>query len=226
MQNKNEKVKVNIGDRISDFVQRNRKAIAVLFGLLIVLFIGLIAYLIISDNLNKKAIAEVEELVSRYENLDLFSTDDYFTEDTEELLVDLETFANSKKGYPGSKAWFVIGQIYSGREDWVKAEESWSTSARVGEKTYLGPISLFNAASAAQEQGKYEQAIIYLKESVEHKFEFPSAPHAQFSIGRLYEQLGNSSEAIEAYRLVLSKWPDITVWNNLARSRIISIESN
>jgi len=223
MQNKNEKV--NIGDKISDFVQRNRKAIVILFCLMIVSFIGLVAFLIISDNLEKKAIAELEELIIRYESMTLYSIDDYFSEDAEELLADLETFANRKKGFSGSKAWSIIGQIYSGREDWEKAEESWSASARTGVKTYLGPMSLFNAAAAAEEQGKLEQAIKYLKECIAHKYEFPAAPRAQFSIGRLNEQLGNTAEAVEAYRLVLSNWPEIPVWYNLAQSRIISIES-
>ena len=54
---------------------------------------------------------------------------------------------------------------------------------------------------------------------------FPEAPHAQFSIGRLNEAINDRQGAIEAYRLVLAKWPDVSIWASLARNRIIALEA-
>ena len=54
---------------------------------------------------------------------------------------------------------------------------------------------------------------------------FPEAPHAQFAVGRLNEALNNRQGAIEAYRLVLANWPDVSIWASLARSRIIALEA-
>jgi len=53
---------------------------------------------------------------------------------------------------------------------------------------------------------------------------FPAAPRAQFSVGRLRESLNEDEKAIEAYRAVISSWPNDQVWTNLARSRIIALE--
>ncbi|MDR0320267.1 MAG: tetratricopeptide repeat protein, partial [Treponema sp.] len=127
-------------------------------------------------------------------------------------------------GYAGSKAWSIIAQIHSRKEEWQQAEETWLKAAHKGARTYLGPIALFNAAAAAEEQGKLEQAIELLEQCLAHKFEFPAAPRAQFSIGRLNEQLGNTGAAMEAYRIVLINWADMPVWQQLARSRITALE--
>jgi tetratricopeptide (TPR) repeat protein len=214
----------NIGEKINDFIKNHRKAIFITIGILLFLFIGLIAFLSISDALNKKATAAIDELYGRYNELTLINDEDFYTEDLEYLLTDLKTFAEKNRGFAGGKAWSIIGLIYSSRKDWGNAQEAWLSSAKIGNNTYLAPIALFNAAVAAEEQGNLNKAIELLKQCITHKFEFPAAPRAQFSIGRLYETLGDPTSAIEAYREVLIKWPEMPVWQNLARSRLAVLE--
>jgi len=214
----------NITEKINDFIKINRKAIFITIGILFLLFIGLITYLSINDVLNKKATAAIDELCGRYDELTLISDEDFYAEDLENLLADFKTFAEKNNGFAGSKAWSVIGQIYSGKKNWHLAQEAWLTAAKIGNNTYLAPIALFNAAAAAEEQGNLKQAIDLLKQCIAHKFEFPAAPRAQFSIGRLYETLGDPTTAVEAYRDVLIKWPEMPVWHNLARSRLAFLE--
>jgi tetratricopeptide (TPR) repeat protein len=220
MQNEN----INIGDKVNEFIQRNRKVIFTTVGLLVFLFIGLIVFLSLQDISRKKAISEVEELNRRYEDLRFLVGDDYYTADFEALLADLNAFANNKGGFSGSRAWSIIALIHSGREEWPQAENAWLNAARAGTRTYLGPLSLFNAAVAAEEQGKLHEAIELLERCLAHPFEFPAAARAQFAIGRLYEELNDYPAAIEAYRAVLINWQDIPVWQHLARSKIIAIE--
>jgi tetratricopeptide (TPR) repeat protein len=214
----------NIGEKINEFIKTHRKAIFITIGILLFLFIGLIAFLSLSDALNKKSNAAIDELYGRYDDLSLNSDEDFYAEDLDNLLADLKTFAEKNKGFAGSKAWSMVGQIYSGRKDWSLAQDAWLSAAKIGNNTYLAPIALFNAAAASEEQGNLEQAIDLLKQCVAHKFEFPAAPRAQFSIGRLYETIGDSTAAVEAYREVLIKWPEIPVWQNLARSRLALLE--
>ncbi|MDR0465192.1 MAG: tetratricopeptide repeat protein [Treponema sp.] len=227
------KEKEGIGEKINDFVQRNRKGIFISLGVFVLLFAGIIAFFLISDSVNKKATSEIVELTEEYEKLRFTEGADFHSADINALLSRLEVFAGKYKGFPGSKAWSNIAHIYSGRQDWAKAEEAWLNSARAGAKTYLGPIAFFQAAVAAEEQNKPEKAIEYLQQCVSHSFEFPDAPRAQFNIGRLYEQIGNFPGALEAYRAVLINWPwerseaiqqNMYVWQNLARNQIIKLE--
>jgi len=220
----NDKEKTNTGDKINDFVQRNRKGIFITLGTVIALLIAVVAYFSLSDNLNKKAISRLDELGARYADMQFFEDEDYFTEEVTLFLDDISKFASKNRGYPGSKAWSYIALIYSGRKDWQNAQEAWLKSAKIGDKTYLGPIALFNAAAAAEERGNEDEAIELLQKCIAHKFEFPAAPRAQFSIGRLYEQREDFDSALEAYRAVLINWPQMPVWQHLARSRITAIE--
>ena len=223
MQNKGEST--NIGDKINDFVQKNRKGIFFTFGIIVFLLAGIVVYLSLNDYLQKKAIAEVEELDRRFTELRSGGTvEEANADDIEALLADINAFAKNKSGFAGSKAWSIIGRIYSERKKWPEAEEAWRNAAKAGNKTYLGPAAYFNAAVAAEEQGKLEEAIELFEKCVSHKFEFPAAPRAQFAIGRLNEKLNNFPAATEAYRAVLINWPSITVWANLAQSRITAIE--
>jgi tetratricopeptide (TPR) repeat protein len=236
----NENTNENIADKINEFVQRNRKGIFIILGLFVVIFAGIIIYLSVSDSSQKKAIAGIEELGMKYSEIKAEAEEEIIdgevveaSEEAKEkkeaeldaLLEDLNKFAKGKRGYAAGKAWSMIGQIYSGREDWAAAETAFLNVDKAAPKTYLAPISLFNAAAAAEEQGKIETAIEYLQRCVSHKFTFPAVPRAQFSIGRLYEQLGDFDAASTAYRAILTNWPNIEVWANLAQSRIIAIET-
>jgi tetratricopeptide (TPR) repeat protein len=222
MQNENEKQ--SLGEKLNSFFQRNRKGIIIFSCAVFILLAGLIVFFSLQDVFNKKAIAEVEELNIRFQELRYSINDVNYAAEVQTLLSDIETLAANKNGYAAGKAWAMAAQIYSGRLEWQKAEESWLNAAKAGDKTYLGPIALFNAAASAEEQGKIELAIELLQKSIDHKFEFPAAPRAQFSIGRLYEQLGNYPAAIESYRTVMVNWQNVPVWQYLARSRILAIE--
>ena len=220
---KNEKT--NTGERINDFVQRNRKPIFILFGVIVLLFAGSVATFSLIDVFRKKAISEVEELGRRYEQTRYIYSEDGVKPGTDALLADLETFAKKNSGIAGGKAWSIIAAIYTDRKDWPQVESAWRNAAVAAAKTYLGPVSLFNAAVAAEEQGKNADAIELYTQSASHPMPFPEAPHAQFAIGRLKEALNDRQEAIEAYRVLLAKWPDVSLWARLARSRIIALEA-
>jgi len=222
-----------IGDKINDFVQKNRKQIFITLGVLVVLLAGTIVFFVIKDSMDKKAIAEVHELTEKFDQLRLNGESDYFSSEMNSLLTETLEFAGKNRGFSGSKAWSIAGYIYSARENWTQAEEAWASSARTGSKTYLAPIAYFQAAVCAEAQNKLEQAIDYFQQSISHSFEFPDAPRAQFNIGRLYEELGNNSAALAAYRAVLINWPwersetisqSLYIWQNLARNQIIKLE--
>jgi len=216
--------KANLGDSINEFIQRNRKTIFIIAGIIVILFLGTLAFITVKSNIDKKASAAIEELIKKSDEQKPNFNDENFADDTNALIAELETFAAKQSGFSGSKAWSLLAEIYTVKKDWAKAEEAYIKAARAGKNTYLGPTSLFNAAAAAEEQGRLDEAINLLNQSVSHKIEFPAAPRAQFAIGRLYEKSENFSGAIEAYREILVKWPEITEWQNLARNRIIAIE--
>jgi len=220
-----------INERIAEFVQRNRKPIVVLAVAVVLVLIGSIIALVVTDFTRGRAIAAVEELGVRYEALrDLVSPEGIDAEngrdgELADLVADLRFFATRSSGYAGGRAWSMLGSIYGRKGEWAEAEAAWLAAARATSRSYMAPIALFNAAAAAEEQGRLEQAIYHYRGSISAPAGFFAAPRAQFSIGRLYEALGDDVAAIQAYRDVIFGWPHDTAWANLAHSRIIALET-
>ena len=227
MQNKKEKsaAGVSVSERVNEFVQRYRKIIFIVTGLIVVSLVALVAALSIMDMLRGKSISAVEEFGSRYETLRPSITEEYSAIDVEELLTDLKTFAEGKSGYAGGKAWSIVGNIYSDMKNWAEAETAWVSAAKAAKKTYIVPLAYFNAGAAAEEQGKTAEAIDYYSECLAFSADFSGAARAQFAIGRLRESMHDNAAAIEAYRAVISGWVYDRTWTSLARSRIIALEA-
>jgi len=229
MQKQNEKHgadnDANASEKINEFIQKNRKPIVISAVSLLVILIAVIAALSLMDMFRNRAIAAVEELNDRYETMLPSITEEYFSEDVNSLLEELTEFANKNSGYAGGRAWLMIGGIHAAKKDWAPAEAAYASAARTASKNYLAPIAWFNAAAAAEEQGKTAEAIEYYSSSLAVPSTFSAAPRAQFSVGRLHETLNEDEKAIEAYRAVISGWSYDQIWSNLARSRIIALET-
>jgi len=214
-----------VSEKIIEFIQKNRKPIFITAASLLVLLIAAITALSLMDMFRNKAIAAVEDLNDRYETLAPSLADEYFEDDVNSLLEELTEFANKHSGYAGGRAWLLVGRIHAAKKDWALAEAAYASAARTNSKNYIAPVAWFNAAAAAEEQGKTAEAIGYYRSSITTPAVFSAAPRAQFSIGRLHESLNEDEKAIEAYHTVISSWSYDQVWAKLARSRIIALET-
>jgi tetratricopeptide (TPR) repeat protein len=214
----------SLDERISGFLRNNRRKIFICFGLAAVILAVFVGAVAVRDKLREGAISRVEDFTRRYEELRFNITDESNAEKTAALTEDLSAFASKNSGYPGSRAYALLAGIHGDKKEWAEAEQAWRDAAKKAEKSYLAPVALFNAAVAAEEQGKIAEAIVLYTECLALSESFPSSPRAQFAVGRLEEKQGNKENALEAYRTLRTKWPNDTLWRNLAQSRIIGIE--
>jgi tetratricopeptide (TPR) repeat protein len=217
---------VVLSDAIAGFIQKNRRIIIPVIIIALCVLAGSIAGFAVQDALEARAITQVEAFDERYEVLRFDITAPSRGEEVQALLDDLNGFAKSplRQSYPAARAYATAASIQADLKKWTEAKEAWIAAARKGAKIYLGPVSLFNAAVAAEEEGSLEEAVGYYQEIIgSYKTAFPSAARAQFAIGRLREELQDRAAALEAYRAVIDNWPSETVWTNLANSRIIAL---
>ncbi|MDR2783200.1 MAG: tetratricopeptide repeat protein [Treponema sp.] len=207
--------------KLSDFMQRNRVAFRAFLILVVVALAVFIAATSVLSSLNAKAMNQMEALNQRYETLRFDIADASKDADIQTLLNDLAAFASAHKGYISARAHSTMALIYSDKKHWAEAEKSWSAAVVAAKGTYLEPVAMYNQAIALEEQNNTQSAIdLFTKAAV--FTDFPGASRAQFNIGRLLEGV-NRDEAIEAYRNLLSKWPNDKVWTSLAQSRIIAL---
>jgi tetratricopeptide (TPR) repeat protein len=214
----------SLDDRVNNFIRDNRRKILICLGAVVFSLAAFVGAVTIRNKLWEGAISRVEDFTRRYEELRFNITDEANTETVAALMAELSAFAPKHSGYPGSRAYALIAGIHGDKKEWAEAEQAWREAAKKAGKTYLAPVALFNAASAAEEQGKAAEAIALYTECLGMAELFPSSPRAQFAIGRLEEEQGNKENALEAYRSLRTNWPNDTLWRNLAQSRIISIE--
>ena len=208
------------------FFQRYRKAILGMTLVVAAVVVGMVAFLSVQDIVTKKAIKDIEELLVRYDELkpSFNGENAEKVEDVDKLLTDLAAFAEKTGRYSGSRAWSMAGDIYAEKKVWLDAENAYLNSADKGKKTYLAPVSLYNAAVCAEEQGKNEEARGYWVKSLAYT-DFPLAARAQFSIARLWEKTGDVDEAVAAYKVLVETYTKEAEWANLAQSRIIALET-
>jgi tetratricopeptide (TPR) repeat protein len=220
---KNEEL--NAGEKIADFMQKNRKGILTGIILAVVLLVVFIAALVIRDKLTVKAISAVEELNNRYEALRLDINDTSRESEVNALLEELNAFAAKNSGYAGIRSSMIIAGIQADMKKWAEAEQTWIGAGEKAAKSYLAPVAYYNAAVAAEEQDKLPRAIELYTKSLNLKEDFPGAARAQFAVGRIEESQNNREAAIEAYRAVINNWPGETIWTNLAHSKIILLSN-
>jgi tetratricopeptide (TPR) repeat protein len=214
---------LSTSDKIALFIQKYRTPLLVLLIFLAAGIIGSVAFFSIRAELQKKAILTLEALEDRMIELGDIS-DTTKSMDVQALLEEIKAFAPGTFGYASAKAYSLAADIYAARNEWARAEEFWVLSSQRAPKIYLAPLSLYNAAVAAEEQGKLDAAIGYYNQSLATSANFPAAPRAHFNIGRLYEAKHDTAAASEAYRSLIDNFPVESNWVKLAQSRLISLE--
>jgi len=211
------------GEQITLFIKKHRVTLFVLMGLICAGVIFSAGFFTIRDNMQKKAIVVVEGFEKRKTDMgDIKDAPE--TPELDTLLEEINAFAPSTFGYAAAKSYSLAADIYAERGKWDMAEEAWALSARKGAKTHLAPVSLFNAAVAAEEQGKPEKALDYYNQSLAFNGVFAGASRARFNIGRIHEERKDKEAAKEAYRTLIEKSSADSSWAKLAQSRIIALE--
>jgi tetratricopeptide (TPR) repeat protein len=221
---------LSFSEKLNEFLQRNRKGLLISLAAVIVVVIGFVAGFAIHGNLQEKNLSTVEDFNRRYEALRVYinsenEEDASKKEDVKVLQDDLAAFEAKASGFAAARAYALSAGIYGDQKNWAEAEKAWTSSAAAAAKTYFEPTALFNAGVAAEEQGNDDGAVELFNKALNYSGDFPAAPRAQFSIGRIEEDKGDRNAAIEAYRAIVSKWPGDEVWTNLAQSRIIVLQN-
>jgi tetratricopeptide (TPR) repeat protein len=215
-----------INEQIGDLIQKHRMQFLVALAVIVLVIVGFVAYSVIREKTQSNALSKVDALNRRYEAIkESLSYEENLDSSLQTelgiLLSELTEFENKNSGFAAARAYSINANISMDQKNWETAEEKWLKAAEAAPKSYLAPIAVYNAAVAAEEQGRIEQAIAYYSRAAGYGDLFPAAARAQFSVGRLEESRNNKDSAIEAYRNLLAKWPNEPVWPNLAQNRLL-----
>ena len=193
---------------------------------IVFIVIGLLIYNSLQMKNLEKYTQQIESIQEDFENLKNLTDEEKLTSARKEIEENLNLLIDGgKKNYALQRALFIRATIFFQNEDWDKSIEDFKLLAELFSNSYLAPISLINAAIAFEESGKIDEAIGEYNIVVNNYSSVsPEISNVYFSIGRLFEQKSDKTAALEAYNNLLDNFPDSN-WTNLARSRIIYLES-
>jgi tetratricopeptide (TPR) repeat protein len=217
------KTSVSFSDRLVNFIQRNRKILAGILGIVVLGLIILAIGINVNEQQHAKAIEQVEGFSERYDTIRSESDETKHQEAITTLLKEVEHFASTHSGYAGGKAYSIVASIHVDRKEWLEAEKAWIAAKEKVPASYFAPVALYNAATTAEERGDIDRAIeLYTEITTEYQNQntFPLMPRVYLAIGRLEETRKNNSAAIAAYQKIVEKWPDDS-WTKIANSRIL-----
>ncbi len=212
-------------DKLSQFLHAYKKVIIGIAGLIVVILIATGIYTMVHQNRLESSSQQAEELIN--------SMDEWRNAEEEEK-SELEEQIRSKSAeirdsysgmFAAQRALMVLGQLEYAKENREKAAEHFMEVADSYGNSYLAPVALMSAAACKEELERYDEALShYQRIRDRYSDTTPEAPHALFSIGRLYEQQGETESALDAYNELIDNF-SASNWTKLARDRIIYINS-
>ncbi|TFG60910.1 MAG: tetratricopeptide repeat protein [Spirochaetales bacterium] len=212
-------------NKLASFLQKGR----IYFIILLAAIVAVIIFFAVYNEVRKKVI-EKSTLLSEAVEKDYSA---WLTELDEEKRTGMETGMFEEidriaekypNQYAAQRGLFIKGLVYAEKKQW---DDALAAFLKVSEKfpsSYLSPVSLNNAAVAAEENKENAKALeIYEKIRKDYEKTFPDLPKIVFSIGRLQEELGKSEEALQSYSDLVDNYAGNS-WTNLARNRIIALK--
>ena len=204
-----DKEKKTIADKISAWITKYR---FVLFGLIGVAIVAVIVVALTTG------LSELDSIVYPLTQ----SSDEDLKAVQDESLPKLQQLAEKNAdNVAGARAYMVIAEIYFNRQEWASAAQAWQNAASSDIDAYTAPICYYNAAAGYEELSDLPNAIaLYEKALADENCMF--VPHVLFTLGRVNEEAGNYSVAVEKYNKLTSEYPSDD-WANLAKSRLIQL---
>ena len=218
--------KRSLSHRIAHFLGKSRKLLLAIAIVVLAAILVLSVITVIRSSADKASAMKVEEL-SNDANAWSAETDATKKADLEKKLN--VGVAEVLAKYPGivaaQQALAIKATIAESKKDWAEAEKDWIDAANRLPTSFLAPVSLRNAAVAAEEQGADDRAKAHYKALID-KYSGSAAgiAHAWFALGRIAEESKDYSAAVANYEKVVATWPS-SDWTKLSKDRIISIKS-
>lgn len=219
-----EKEKLSKAEKImygtDSFIQRNAKKIVIIFVVILVLLIGLGAFVLVSNNNTEKTYAALYALEQDYNTL--ISTEEA---DYADFYAKADEFNSSNKvsTYEGAKARLMIANLKFDEGVYEEAYELYMDVAEAHSKDYLAPVALMSAAAAKENMGNADEALtLYTRVWDTYGKDAPEAPKALFSQARLIEASGDIELASSIYNQLADEFPS-SYYSALAQAKLLTL---
>ncbi len=125
--------------------------------------------------------------------------------------------------YGGQRGLLMRADLHYADKSWDDALKDYQALADHFPKSYLAPISLFDAGICAEEKGDADAALaLYLRAFQGYK-DSTVTPRAMFNAARLYEGKQDWASAQKTYESIDTDYGQ-SLWNKLAKNRLVELK--
>lgn len=143
----------------------------------------------------------VKDRLDTYPKLKYFMSKLYLLTDNTKKAIDLAK--EEVKANPGvDEGYVLLGDIYRQEEDYVEAEKWYKEAQKINAKN---PETMVGLAFVSYKKSQFDIAIDLFKKAIKIN---PADRMAYKLLGDVYRQIGQSSEAIETYKVFLELSPE------------------
>jgi TolA-binding protein len=211
-------------DRLTAFLHKYRIVLLVLLIALVVFLVGYFGWTEWNKRSRERSASLAERAQELYAQWQGASEGEGKASSEQELnrIIEL-VISKYPRRYAAQRAFFIQANVAYEKEEWQQAAESYTALADSFPKSYLSPLSLYNAGVSYEQLDDIESAVTSYRRIVEeHKQSF-LVPHALFSLGRLHELNEAFEEAFEVYNQLEDDYP-LSNWTKAGRNRIIDLK--
>lgn len=216
---------LTMAERIEMTLQKtlvaHRKVLLIVLIALIVVVIGIGVGTSVSKRATAKQFNLIDELETTYSEIQVMDSDDAnYQAKYDDLLAQLTDLAGKNGKYPALKAQYLLGMISFEKEEYQSALDSFYAVYGKSKNTYMGSLSLSNAAAAAEELGNVTLALEYYTKLIdEFGFSAAEAPKALFAQARLQETNGNTELAKATFQQLADQFPN-SEFGKMAQNKV------
>lgn len=211
--------------KTESFFANNAKLISIICIAIIVVVIAVaIASVVINNNKESNAEAAYDLEVAYFNIASMDESAADYQSSVDSFLADADALiAKGGTSYPVLKAEYLKGLYYYSNEDYSNALASFEDVASKSNGTYLGSLSLANAAAAAENNGDQSTALEYYNRIWDdYGKDAAESPKALFNVARIYEEQGDSELARATYQQLVDQYVDSqSEYAKLAAARIV-----
>ena len=209
---------------LSAFLSNNLKIILIVLAAGLLVIVGLTVTAMMGNKKLDASAAEIGNLEKIYEEEWLAAEEEDKASIAEKIKTGADEIVSEYTGYyAAQKALMIAGNVSYELEEWENAVDFYKGIADGYADSFLAPISLMYAASAEEENGNIDSALLLYNRVID---EYPDCAQeimrARFNAGRLEESLLNFDNAEEHYNLLIDEDPQ-DPWSLLAQSRLLVI---
>jgi len=193
---------------ILNYYEENARMISIVAGAVIIVVVGIWAYF-------KYYVPGQEEKA----NAELFMTERYFMQDSLDLVLNGDGINPSAMDMAGSgtvasmKASYMAGRALMEKGQYEEAV-SYLEDAQFGDRI-VGPLAKCLVGDCYSQMEQYDQAAsAYMKAAKMDDNNF-TAPYALTKAARVYEHLGNWSEAVDIYETIKEDYSETEYANQI-----------